>query len=442
MITNKVKKIILATALLSFLLTASSFILRYASDMHMSTQLSVSCIPIVKTVSTYSSLFLAIIILIASRKITFEKIFQRSLIYFTLAIAFSLTCILIQDLFSFQILNLFLEKSLPLSLRPIASHKALFLFHSLTNLMSYSFLSLLIWGFVNQVTSRNEAFKLYIPLACILGFVGSFAKLLLSPILITTKLSLPSHFAFAVMIALFLTLTALFIFRKYHTKLTDNESFQLKHSKPFHFPILSSAYLLVGALAAGSFTHVIFQSGLRAQFASNSTAYLSYLGKFSTTSGTLTMLFTLAWLVLGTKVLVNQGISRAIKYGVTASIFGAVVFFALFNTKDMGLLFGQSISRSILISTTSCLFFPVIQILYLYLPQQVRFQKKVVTEMVAMPIIKSSSSFIIQSLIIAFGSLQATKPYLLTFFALFIAILYLASRSIDSRFPKIEQASL
>ncbi|MCH9631709.1 MAG: hypothetical protein S4CHLAM6_00260 [Chlamydiae bacterium] len=438
---NKVKKTILITSVLSFLLTASSFILRYASDIQMSTKLSASCFPIIKAISIYPTLFLTIIILIVSRKIAFEKIFQRSLIYFTLAMAFSLTCVLIQDLFSFQTLSLFLEKSLPLPFRAIASHKALFLFHSLTNLMSYSFLSLLIWGFVNQVTSRNEAFKLYIPLACILWLVSSFVKLLLSPILITTNWSLPSHFAFAVTIALFLILAAAFTFKKYHTKLTDNEPLQLEHNKSFHFPILSSAYLLVGALAAGSFTHVIFQSELRPQFASSSTAYISYLGKFSAISGSLTVLFTLVWLVLGTKVLVNQGINRALKYGVAASALGAVAFFTLFNTKDIGLLFGQSISKSILISTTSCLFFPVIQILYLYLPQQVRFQKKVVTEMIAMPIIKSSSLFIVQSLIIAFGSLQAAKPYLLTLFALFIAILYLASRSVKSKLPKLKEVS-
>ena len=406
----------------------------------MSTKLPASCFPVIKTASVYPALLLAIIFFIASRKVTFEKIFQRSLVYFTVAIAFSLTCILIQDLFSFQVLGLFLEKSLPLSLKPIASHKALFLFRSLTYLMSYSFLSILIWGFVNQITSGKEALKLYIPLACILGFVGSFVKLLLTPILITTNWSLPSHFAFAVMGALLLVLTAAFIFRKYHTKLTDNESSQFDSNKPFHFPILSSAYLLVGALAAGSFTYVVFQFDLRAQFSSNATAYLSYIGKFSTISGSLTFLFTLVWLILGTKVLINQGINKALKYGVAASALGAIAFFTLFNTKDMGLLFGQSISRSILISTTSFLFFPVIQILYLYLPQQVRFQKKVVTEMVAMPIIKSSSSFIIQSLIIAFGSLQAAKPYLLTFFALFIAILYLASRSIDSKLPKLKEA--
>ncbi len=428
-------QIFIRTAILSSLLFATSSLLYITTQTLIKVQLAPTLMPFLKIVSIFPVMILAIVYLAFSRSVSFEKLFKRSLIYIGCAIAISFTFVLLQNHFSFQMINPLLEKILPAAFKSLVSHKAIVLFEMITVLARFNLFSIFIWGFINQITSRFDAYKLYMPLACILGFVATLTSSLLTPLM---RLAKTGHFSVTVGIALAFLVAAYVVFQRSFEILSKESEEQSAELINIRFPILSSAYLLVGAIAAGSFTHILFRSSLKTLF-SNPTNYMHFIGKFSSITGTLVMILTLFWAIFGTWMLINKGWKKTLNYGVISIFVGGLAFLALSNLGSTGLLIGQSISRSILVSTTSFLFFPLIQIFYLYLPKEVRFAKKVAVEMVALPLIKVSSSFIIQLLVIAFGSLSACRPYLMILFAFFLGIIYLASRSLRSHFPASEQ---
>lgn len=420
-----------AIALSTLLFTASFFMHKTAQSL-LILNLPPIMMPYLKTISIFPALFLAIVYIWASKTMPFEQIFKKSILYIACAILIASVCVFFENRFSLQWINYLFEKLLPVGFRPLASHKAVVLFDITANIANYNLFSVLIWGLINQFTNRSDSYKIYLPLAGILGVLLTILAAAFYPFFKLLKTNL---FPYGALIALILMLATYFMFHKIYNFLSSQYEEEAPLLASNKFPILSASCLLGGALLAGSLTHVLFNLTLKTLF-SNPSSYLQFSGKFSLLLGIFSLTLTVLWATAGTWVLINKGWQKLLNYGLYSVFIGGGIFFALSRFGTTGLLVGQSMSKAIFTSTSSLLFFALIQIFYLTLPRKERFAKKVVTEMAFLPLIKVSSSFISQTLIIAFGSLAACRPYFITLFILFLGILYLTGRSLKNHFPE------
>jgi hypothetical protein len=79
--------------------------------------------------------------------------------------------------------------------------------------------------------------------------------------------------------------------------------------------------------------------------------------------------------------------------------------------------------------------------LYLYMPYQNRFRTKIVTEMIALPLMKGIPSLATQWLIVLFGSIAAITLYIKILVPILLVLLIIASIRVGSRFSGIKTKS-
>ncbi len=199
------------------------------------------------------------------------------------------------------------------------------------------------------------------------------------------------------------------------------------------FPFLSAAYLLAGCVMVKNLLAILFKSQLRIHLPDAAT-YWTFMSRYSLTVGSSTVLISILWLVIGTWLLLKKGWRTTAIYGSLSIFMGGLIFLSVNVMTESISWLNQGIYTALLGSTTSALFFPLIQILYLCLPYQMRFRAKVTTEMIALPLMESVPSLTIQGLIVIFGSLSAIAPYIKTLVPIFIVLLIIASVKASSKF--------
>lgn len=416
-----VKFIFLPALLLSLFLSGSSLLFRLAQNALLTKQLGLVPIPALKFATGPFQLIFALSILAFSIYQPFEKVFRRTLLslagiilVLTVAVGFQ------------EHLQLNRVSGAFGTYQPLVTFWPTSLMYIVLSLVDFSFYSLFIWGFINRVISLHEGNKYYIPLAFVLGSVGTVISNIGSTEIGAAKWSL-----LAINIpAISLMVGAWVVFNWSWNRLPDSLVFpkpELSISNK-RFPFLSGAYVLAGALMVKSFLDIIFKLQIKAQFP-DPVSYSKGISYFTASVGYSTLAISMIWVVLGTWLILKKG-WKTTALSASISIFvGGMIFLSVTS-----LWLNQGIFTGLLISATSVLFFPLIQMLYLYKPYHDRFKTKIMTEMVALPLMKAIPPLTIQGLVVMFGSMPPIIPYLKIFVIGLMGLLVFVSQRLGSRF--------
>ncbi len=399
--------------MLSVLLSCSSTLFHFSQNSLIGNQLGFAQIPALKVSTILPEIILAISLLIFSIYKPFEKVFKGTLIALTGVI------VLLTGLMFFQehlVLN-GVSEAFGIY-KPLVTHWPISLMYIVLNVFNFSLYSLFIWGFINRLISLSEGVKYYIPLAFVLGIFGAVVSNLGLMLIGASKWPLMAM----VIPAILLMVCSFFTFSWSWKRLPDSLIHPQESSvSQTRFPFLSAAYLLTGSAMIKSLLDILFKSQVRTQFP-NPTDYLHFMGNYSMSIGAATIAISIIWAVLGTWLILKKGWRTTALYASLSILVGGIIFLSL----SLSWL-GQGVFNGLLVGTASTLFFPLVQILYLYLPYQHRFKTKIVTEMIALPIMKAVPSLTAQGLLVAFGSIAAIALYLKILVPILMVLLIVAS---------------
>lgn len=409
-----IKFIFLPALLLSIFLSGSSTLFHFSQNTLLGKQLGFAQVPLLKVSAILPHIILAISLLIFSIYKPFEKVFRGTLITLTAAIAF-LTGLM------------FFEERLALNgvsealgiYKPLVTYWPRSLMYIVLSLLNFNLYSLFIWGFINRLVSLSEGIKYYIPLAFILGI----ARAVISNFGLMSIGASKWPLVGMVLPAIVLMASSFFIFNWSWKRLPDR-LIHLQHEfsvSRTRFPFLSAAYLLAGCVMVKSFLDILFKSQLQ--------NHLPDPASYSMSVGSATIAISIIWAVLGTWLILKKGWKTTALFASLSILIGGIIFLSLSSS-----WLNQGIFTGLLTSTTSALFFPLIQILYLYIPYQNRFKTKIVTEMIALPLMKGIPSLTMQGLLIIFESIAAITLYLKIIVSILMALLIIASIRAASRF--------
>lgn len=343
------------------------------------------------------------------------------------------------------------------------------LFYIMSELWGSIAVSLLFWGFANDITRVTESKRFYamFGLGANLGMVVSGPTIILFSD-IRSKLP-PNVDAWGVTLNWMLTfvivsaLLAIGIYywidknvltdarfydpsevkkaKKEKPKLSLKESFLLLARSPY---VCCLAILVIGYGIAINLVEVTWKSQLKLQFP-NGNEYNAFMGKFSTITGITTIFMML---------FVGGNVIRRFGWGIGALITPIVLlvtgvgFFSFVIFRDsltgfismlgttplmLAVLFGtaQNIMSK---SAKYSLFDPTKEMAYIPLDQETKVKGKAAIDVVGARLGKSSGSLIQQVLIVSFGSLAAVTPIIGGILFIIIGAWIFAARSLNKRF--------
>lgn len=416
-----IKFICFPALVLSVLLTCSSILFHFSQTALIGKQLGFAQIPALKASTLLPQILLALLLLIFSIYKPFEKVFKGTLIILTGVVALLTGLLFFQDSLKLN------EVSEAFGIyKPLVTHWPISLLYLVLSLLNFNLYSLFIWGFINRLASVSEGIKYYIPLAVVLGIVGAALSHFGFMAVGASKWSLMA----LVVPALVLMVFSYLIFSWSWKRVPDN----LVHPKDEspvsqkRFPFLSAAYLLAGCVMVKSFLDILFKSQLRAQF-SDPASYSKFMGIYTVSVGFATLAIFIIWALLGTWLILKKGWKATALFASLSILTGGILFLSLTSS-----WLNQAIFTGLLTSTTSALFFPLIQLLYLCMPYQRRFRTKIVTEMIALPLMKGIPSLTMQGLLVVCGSIAAIALYLKILVLILLVLLILASIRAGSKF--------
>lgn len=341
------------------------------------------------------------------------------------------------------------------------------LFYTLAELWGSVVVSLLFWGFANEVTTVDEA-KKYYPLFGLganvaLIFSGQYVRFVSD---IRAKLP-PGVDGWAVSLKYLMGMIALggciivgcyyYMQRKV---LTDPKLFSPRKAKSTKvktkLSLVDSAKYLIQSryirdlatlvIAYGmsiNIVEVTWKSRLRAAYP-DPNSYSAFMGNFSTATGTVTFMM----------MLVGRFIFRRFGWGVAAFITPLVLgltgvgFFSLILFSETVSPFIMALGTTPLIaavllgavqnilskSSKYSLFDPCKEMAYIPLDVEQKSKGKAAIDVIGNPLGKSGGSFIQQILIFSLGSLAASTPYLAVILFAIIGMWLVAARSLDKQF--------
>lgn len=419
-----IKFIFLPALLLSVLLSSSSILFHFSQNALIGKQLGFSEISALKVSTILPQIILALSLLIFSIYKPFEKVFRGTLLILTGVI------VLLTGLMFFQEHLTLNGVSEAFGIyKPIVTHWPISLMYIVLSVFNFSLYSLFIWGFINRHTSLSEGVKYYIPLAFVLGIAGAIVSNLGLMAIGASKWSLMATVIPAIVLLVCSFFTFNWSWKRLPTSLTHPQESSVSQTR---FPFLSAAYLLAGSVMIKSFLDILFKSELRTQFP-DATSYSKFMGAYSMSVSSAIIAISIIWAVLGTWLILKKGWKTTAIYASLSILIGGIIFLS-FSLSWLG----QGIFNGFLVGTASALFFPLIQILYLYLPYQNRFKAKIVTEMIVLPFMKAIPSLTTQGLLVAFGSIAAIALYLKILIPILMVLLIVASyraslKTLDSK---------
>ncbi len=319
------------------------------------------------------------------------------------------------------------------------------LFYVMSELWGSVALSLVLWGFVNEITRVTEAKRFY----TLLGLGANIALLISGPIIVyfsNIKDRLPANVdALGVTLNYLMTcvvvsgIALMFIYNWMQKNVLSDPRFynpnevRKKKEKPkmgmmesFKF-LAKSKYL--GCLAilvicygvAMNLIEVTWKGQLHIQYP-NANDYASFMGKFSFITGAVTIFMML---FVGGNLLRKKGwtftaLLTPVMILVTGSLFFTFVIFkgnlaplvaVLGSTPLMlGVLFGTA--QNILSKSSKySMFDPTKEMAYIPLDQESKVKGKAAIDVVGARLGKSGGSLLQQMLIVGFGSLAAITPF-------------------------------
>ncbi|KAJ7296263.1 hypothetical protein O6H91_17G072600 [Diphasiastrum complanatum] len=348
------------------------------------------------------------------------------------------------------------------------------LFYVMAELWGSVVVSLLFWGFANQITTVDEAKQFY-PLFGLganvaLIFAGRTVKYFselrgkLGPGVDGWGVSLKGMMSLVVLLGLVICGIYWWV-NKYvvndpslpkveKKKKKEKPKMNLSESTKF---LLNSRYirdlatLVVAYGISINLVEVTWKSKLKAQFPSPND-YSAFMGDFSTWTGVVTF----------SMMLLSRFIFRKYGWGVAASITPTVLlitgaaFFSLVlfsgpltpalaslgMTPLLAAVYVGALQNIFSKSAKYSLFDPCKEMAYIPLDEDTKVKGKAAIDVVCNPLGKSGGALIQQFLILGFGSLSNSTPYL-GIILLGIVLAWLnAARSLDSQFTPLVQKDL
>ena len=350
------------------------------------------------------------------------------------------------------------------------------LFYVMSELWGSVCLSLLFWGFANQITKVSESKRFYalfgtmgnlaLPTAGLFVYLASRVRsnlpesadpwgyslnLLTLVFSISAVLIMVTHWWINRYV---LTDPRFFEADASHQSPKDKLSLSLRES--FRH-IINSRYLLCIALLVISYglcinmVEVTWKNQLRLQFP-DPNQYNQFMGLFSTCTGVLTILmmlfitnnilrrfgWTTAALCTPIVLLITGSLFFAFvlfRDAIPASFFVAIGMTPLLLTVLLGAL--QNILSK---STKYSLFDPTKEMSYIPLNPEEKVKGKAAVDIIGNPTGKSTGSIIQQFLMVTMGSLAAIAPYVAVIVLFFFAIWIMAARSLGRQFNELSEA--
>ncbi len=346
------------------------------------------------------------------------------------------------------------------------------LFYIMAELWGSVAISLLFWGFANDITRINESKRFY----AMFGLGANFAMLFSGPAIVyfsDIRSKLPAgvdawgvslNYMLSMVVLSGLVIMGIYYWmnknvlsdarfydpsevkkaKKEKPKMSLGESFAYLAKSKY---ILSLAVLVIGYGIAIQLVEVTWKSQLKLQYP-NPNEYSAFMGYFSTVTGTVTILMML---------FVGGNVIRRFGWGIAAQITPVVLlitgvgFFSFVIFRDslagiisvlgttplmLAVLFGtaQNIMSK---SAKYSLFDPTKEMAYIPLDQESKVKGKAAIDVVGARLGKSGGAFINQALIIALGSVALITPYVagILFFIIFAWIF--AANALSKRFSKL-----
>ncbi|KAI8470964.1 MAG: ADP/ATP carrier protein [Monoraphidium minutum] len=343
------------------------------------------------------------------------------------------------------------------------------LFYVMAELWGSVVVSVLFWGFANQITTVDEASSFY-PLFGLganvaLIFSGRAVKLFsqmradLPPDVDGWGLSLKGLMGMVVIGGLMIAGIYYWLNRvvvpkvqkreakkkKKGPKMSVGESFAFLAGSPY---IRDMAALVVAYGISINLVEVTWKSKIKAQFP-NPNDYSAFMGDFSTATGAVTF----------TMMILSRYIFRYFGWGVAALItptvllITGIMFFSLVlfsdsvapTLKALGL---TPLMAAVLVgaaqnvfskSSKYSLFDPCKEMAYIPLEEEMRVKGKAAIDVICNPLGKSGGALIQQFMIIGFGSLAASTPYLGAILLMIVLGWIGAARSLDKQFTALQK---
>eukprot|EP00190_Bangiopsis_sp_CCMP1999_P006299 CAMPEP_0198722764 /NCGR_PEP_ID=MMETSP1475-20131203/351_1 /TAXON_ID= ORGANISM="Unidentified sp., Strain CCMP1999" /NCGR_SAMPLE_ID=MMETSP1475 /ASSEMBLY_ACC=CAM_ASM_001111 /LENGTH=632 /DNA_ID=CAMNT_0044483685 /DNA_START=137 /DNA_END=2035 /DNA_ORIENTATION=- len=347
-------------------------------------------------------------------------------------------------------------------------------FYTLAELWGSVVVSLLFWGFANEVTTVDEA-KKYYPLFGLganvaLIFSGQYVRYVsdirrnLPAGVDGWGLSLKYLMAMVAFGGLVIAgcyfyvsrfvLTAPTVFKpgaqkktKVKTKLGVRESAKYLASSRY---IRDLAMLVIAYGMSINIVEVTWKGRLRQAFP-DPNDYSTFMGNFSTATGSVTFVM----------MIIGRFIFRKFGWGVAATItptvlgFTGLTFFGLLlfsgqvspliasigTTPLMAAVLVGAAQNVLSKSSKYSLFDPCKEMAYIPLDAEQKSKGKAAVDVIGNPLGKSGGSFIQQGLIFSMGSLAASTPYLAAILAVIVVMWLVAARSLDRQFADAMRSS-
>jgi ATP:ADP antiporter, AAA family len=344
------------------------------------------------------------------------------------------------------------------------------LFYVMAELWGSVVVSVLFWGFANQITTVDEAKQFY-PLFGLganvaLIFSGRAVKIFsqiragLPAGVDGWGLSLKGLMSMVVVGGLIITAVFWYLNRTVVPRVQGaipkrkkakkepmgvGESFAILAKNPY---IRDLAFLVVAYGISINLVEVTWKSKIKAQFP-NPNDYSAFMGDFSTATGavTFTMMIVSRW------IFAKFGWGMAALITPTVLLLTGVVFFALvlFSgplTPGLATLGLTPLYAAVLVgaaqnifskSSKYSLFDPCKEMAYIPLDSETKTKGKAAIDVICNPLGKSGGALIQQFMIIGFGSLAASTPYLGLILLAVVCLWLFAAKDLDWRFAAAQE---
>ncbi|KAH7681819.1 ATP:ADP antiporter AAA family protein [Dioscorea alata] len=347
------------------------------------------------------------------------------------------------------------------------------LFYVMAELWGSVVISVLFWGFANQITTIEEAKEFY-PLFGLganiaLIFSGRTVKYFsnlrknLGPGVDGWAISLKGMMSIVVLLGLVIagiywgvnkfvlndpSLPRTERKKKEKPKLGMKESLKVLFSSRY---VRDLATLVVAYGISINLVEVTWKSKLKAQFPSPN-EYSSFMGDFSTATG----IATFAMMLLGRLILRKFGWGVAAMITPTVLLLTGVGFFSLIlfgepltpvlaslgMTPLLAAVYVGALQNIFSKSAKYSLFDPCKEMAYIPLEEDMKVKGKAAIDVVCNPLGKSGGALIQQFMILTFGSLANSTPYLGGILLIIVLAWLGAASSLDSQFSPLVKEQL
>ncbi|KAJ7962910.1 ADP,ATP carrier protein [Quillaja saponaria] len=340
------------------------------------------------------------------------------------------------------------------------------LFYVMAELWGSVVISVLFWGFANQITTVEEAKRFY-PLFGLganvaLIFSGRTVKYFsnlrrhLGPGVDGWAISLKAMMSIVVGMGLIICFLYWWVNnyaplptrskkKKEKPKMGTMESLKFLVSSKY---IRDLATLVVAYGISINIVEVTWKSKLKAQFPSPN-EYSSFMGDFSTSTG----IATFAMMLLSQYIFEKYGWGVAAKITPTVLLLTGVGFFSLIlfgapltpalasvgMTPLLAAVYVGAMQNIFSKSAKYSLFDPCKEMAYIPLDEDTKVKGKAAIDVVCNPLGKSGGALIQQFMILTFGSLANSTPYLGGVLLVIVLAWLAAAKSLDTQFTALRQ---